>query len=73
MKELISLKEHNKTAMQQFYASIETKNVPNSISCPDCGKELVDTDNSIKLASYPPQYYIHCQDKNCNYRGYRTC
>jgi hypothetical protein len=41
----------------------------NGLSCPNCSKELYDSDSSI-LTSYPPQKNIHC---DCGYKGYRVC
>lgn len=42
---------------------------PNGIKCPDCGKELWDSDPIVTLTSDPPQKNIHCLA--CGYRGYR--
>jgi DNA-directed RNA polymerase subunit RPC12/RpoP len=42
---------------------------PNGIECPDCGKELWDSDPCAVLTSSPPQKDVHCPQ--CAYRGYR--
>lgn len=42
--------------------------IPNGLACPECGKELMDSDGMI-LTSNPPQRNIQCSD--CDYRGYR--
>ena len=63
-KKLISLKEFN--GLNTYpYTSIYPMH--NGISCPECGKELYDTDSMI-LTSCPPQRNIHC---DCGYKGYR--
>lgn len=71
MKKLVSLKQFNENQCQNYLAYGDTKCLPNGIACPKCGLELVDTDRSRQLASYPPQYNIHCENKDCNYHGYR--
>lgn len=42
---------------------------PNGIECPECQKELWDSDPCVSLMSNPPQKNIHCPE--CGYRGYR--
>lgn len=41
----------------------------NGIECPKCGSELMDTNPSLILVSFPPKKDINCAD--CGYRGYR--
>jgi hypothetical protein len=60
-KNLISLEEHNKRAMQI------NETGGNGIACPNCGNELFDSDGI--LLSSPPQYLTFC--RNCNYKGSR--
>ena len=42
---------------------------PNGIECPECGKELWDSDPTCTLTSNPPQKNVHCP--SCGYTGYR--
>ncbi len=44
-------------------------NKPNGIACPQCGKELVDTDPHIELMSHPPQKQVLCVA--CHWTGTR--
>lgn len=44
--------------------------IPNGTPCPECGKELWDSEPRITLHSNPPQKSVHCP--SCGYRGYRT-
>lgn len=63
------LLDHNKEALGVWGpASLECK-VKNGIACPECGAELFDTNQFRQLASWPPQYRIHCE--NCDYMGTR--
>jgi DNA-directed RNA polymerase subunit RPC12/RpoP len=66
MKNLISLKEHNSRNLFEY------NNVKkgNGVECPNCGEELVDSDNYI-LTSNPPQRNVHCP--KCNFKSYRNC
>ena len=67
--ELKSLAEHN-THMQnlQMWDSI-VQSRPNGIACPECGKELLDTNPNFALLTSPVQYRVHCSD--CDYTGTR--
>lgn len=66
-----TLDEHN---IEQFKYYNErsrfNQNKPqkNGILCPECGKELYDTNPMMTLASNPPKKDIHCE---CGYKGYR--
>ena len=42
---------------------------PNGIECPECKKELMDSDCMV-LYSYPAQKNVECE---CGYKGYRFC
>ena len=67
--ELKSLDAHNKD-MSKIYVGISTYPRPNGIACPECGRELMDT-NAVVLDSYPPQKNVHCSSSNCDFCGYR--
>lgn len=71
MRKLKSLKEHNSNRLKQIWQISGTKlePVPNGIECPDCGKELFDSNPGQLLLSNPPQHEIHC--KYCKYTGTR--
>ena len=61
-----TLDEHNEEALAIF-TELNTYPQPNGLTCPKCGKEMMDLDNSI-LCSYPPKKNIGCE---CGFRGYR--
>jgi hypothetical protein len=63
---MISLEEFNNL---KYFPDLYTISYPhfNGIACPDCGKELYDTNASI-LTSFPPKRNVHC---DCGYHGYR--
>ena len=61
MKQLISLKEHNKRA------TTVNETGGNGIACPNCGSELFDS--GATLLAWPAQYHIFCRE--CNYKGTR--
>ena len=44
---------------------------PNGIACPQCGKELWDTQPMVTLTSYPAQKNVHCANEDCTWTGYR--
>lgn len=64
---MISLDEHNSGVI--WDTDFDTKDVLNNIACPKCGKELVDVDRRVILASNPPQLGVKCPW--CGYRGFR--
>ena len=65
-----TLNQHNAEAWERHDALQEMNNPhPNGISCPDCGKELWDSEPGVTLTSYPAQKNIHCPA--CGYIGYR--
>lgn len=41
----------------------------NGIACPECGKELWDSDPTFILSSNPPCALVHCPA--CDYHGHR--
>lgn len=65
-----TLAEHNAQAIaaqRKFEES--TKTHPNGIACPECGKELWDSNPMEIFTSNPPQKHVNCPD--CGFRGYR--
>jgi hypothetical protein len=44
----------------------------NGLACPKCGKEMLDAEPLVTLASYPPQKLVRCSDWMCDYFGYRV-
>jgi hypothetical protein len=68
-KKLKTLDEHNAEAWSahQSWADM-SKPQRNGIACPECGKELWDTNPTIILTSNPPKKNVHCR---CGYEGYR--
>lgn len=66
-KKLVSLNVYNYERAVDF----ERTNIfpqLNGIACPNCGKELYDSDYYI-LTSNPPKKNIHCEE--CGFKGYR--
>ena len=63
-----SLDEHNAERRQAYQLGRESK--PNGIACPECDKELLDTNPDIQLMSCPPKSAIHCNA--CDFTGYRV-
>jgi hypothetical protein len=68
-KPLKTLDEHNAEAwsVHQNWTDM-SKPQPNGIACPECGKELWDSNPTIILTSNPPKKNVHC---DCGYTGYR--
>ena len=69
-KKLKTLGEHNAEYWSYHRAMYENRPQRNGIACPECGKELWDTNPMVTLTSMPPQKNIHC---DCGYKGYRIC
>ena len=69
-KKLKLLSEHNAEAWQA-HKNINNP-VLNGIACPECGKELYDSNPMAILTSSPPQKNVHCSNKKCGYIGYRV-
>ena len=65
-----TLEEHD-AERWKLIEEIEESKKPhaNGIACPECGKELWDSDPMTILTSYPAQKNVHCPA--CGYRGYR--
>lgn len=42
----------------------------NGIACPQCGKELIDSNPNMVLTTHPPMTRIACL--HCEYSGTRT-
>ena len=65
-----TLDQHNH---ERFEAYLEEEKMmlphPNGIECPECGKELWDSNPMMVLTSNPPKKDVHCPE--CGYRGYR--
>ena len=64
-KGLISLGEHDRRRREAYEVA---KSHRNGIACPECGKEMIDTDPYIVLPTDPPQKRIGCE---CGFSGYR--
>lgn len=60
-----TLQEHN----AEIFRRLQPRKTGNGIACPNCGKELFDSDNSMALTTNPIQYLIHCE--SCDYKGTR--
>ena len=63
---LKSLKDHNKEKLADIQAK-QKQLKGNGIACPDCGKELFDSSETV-LLSNPPQYEVECK---CGFQGLR--
>lgn len=66
---LKSLEESNKQALGIWGPTKLECKVKNGIACPECGAELFDTNTFQQLATWPPQYRVHCE--NCDFEGTR--
>lgn len=66
---LESLRDHNARVQRQWAWSTIVQSRPNGIACPECGKELMDTDPDRMLLTAPPQFRVHCTA--CEYSGTR--
>lgn len=66
-----TLDEYNKRRRDEHAAiqKILSNARPNGIACPECGKELYDSNPHEILASSPPQKNVRCE---CGYSGYRV-
>jgi DNA-directed RNA polymerase subunit RPC12/RpoP len=64
-----SLDEFNAERGRHWKFLNDPSPVPNGIACPECGKEMLDSNPMVTLTSNPPQKNIHCPE--CSYRGYR--
>ena len=64
---MITLEEYNKE--KQIIQSTQSSPHKNEIECPNCKKELWDSNPMVSLLSYPPQKNVHCP--SCGYTGFR--
>lgn len=64
-----TLMEHNAERDQAWINMNDSSPRPNGIACPECGKELMDSNPFVTLTSAPPQKNVHCPA--CGYVGYR--
>lgn len=67
---LKALDQHNKERREHFRYLNSNKPRLNGLACPNCGKELVDSNPNMLLTSNPPQKNVKCQA--CEYVGYRV-
>ncbi len=67
MIDLRNLDDHNQFALDA-YNLIMTPHL-NGIACPECGEELRDSNPSVALTSWPPQFPTYCPA--CGYTGTR--
>lgn len=65
---LKSLEGHNKEA-REHYRDMDKYPRSNGLACPNCGRELMDSD-PMMLTSSPPQRNVHCS--GCGFIGYRV-
>ena len=65
-----TLEDHNQEKWDAYRATQEGK-LPhtNGISCPECGKDLWDSNPTVVLATNPPQKNVRCIA--CGYAGFR--
>lgn len=67
---MITLAKHQANRAEMFLAQGDVNRPrPNGIACPNCAKELMDSNPACVLTSNPPQKNTHCPA--CGYRGYR--
>lgn len=59
-----SLDEHNQNVVLK-----NSVQKANGIACPNCGKELFDTNSNMVLMTHPAKYAINCH--KCDYIGHR--
>ena len=71
-KTLKSLAKHNSMTSTFHLGMITQEPIPNSIACPKCGEELLDSKPNEILTSMPPQKNVHCPNKKCDFTGYRV-
>jgi hypothetical protein len=64
-----SLDEYNEEKRKGYSIREASVPKPNGIACPECGKEMLDSEPGITLMSYPPKTRVHCP--SCPYKGHR--
>lgn len=65
-----TLNEHNSQRLRSHMSMNSNEPRPNGIACPECGKELIDSNPCVTLTSCPPQKNVKCSE--CDYIGYRV-
>ncbi len=60
--ELKSIEEHNRDRLFTILDRIGT-----GVQCPNCGKELIETQPGVILTSNPPKKLVHCE--SCDYKN----
>jgi hypothetical protein len=65
-----SLDDFNVRRRQQLAVRDALGPRPNGVACPQCGKELLDSDPNMRFSSSPPKMNVHCA--SCDYTGYRV-
>jgi ribosomal protein S27AE len=66
-----TLQDYNRRRQQEHhYADNSGQPTPNGIACPQCGREMLDSQPGVTLTSNPPQKNVHCP--KCGYAGYRV-
>lgn len=65
-KKLVTLQRHNEVRNRLH----RDKKAPvyNGIACPECGKEMMDSEPGVHLMSKPAKKNIHCPE--CGYKDY---
>lgn len=68
---MLSLSEYNfeRSSVNRGFDASCFKGVLNGISCPDCGEELVDVDQTKILCSHPPKLEVMCTF--CGFKSFR--
>ena len=64
MKKLKTLSEFNEDRRKNYKFDKPITHY-NGIACPECGKEMYDSNPQLELTSYPPQKHIRCP--KCGY------
>ncbi len=72
MSELKSLKGHNTMRTEMHLRRKETMK-KTGIACPECGKELYDSQADPDTSIFPPRVRVECSDeRRCGWQGYRV-
>ena len=68
-KKLKTLEDHNREKENFGYDLYVNEPIPNGIACPECGKEMMDSNPYMTLASIPPKKNINCP--SCGHIDFR--
>lgn len=68
-RKLVSLDEWNRERKEAYKKSHSQEPRRNGIACPNCSKELCDSNPSLMMTSLPPQKAVHCEA--CDFKGNR--